>query len=504
MQPYDHRNSCDAPGTTFVGNTYNVGPRPAGVVSADVNGDSKPDIINVNNLANTLTVLTNNGSGSFGSNATFAVGGGPLAVVAADVNGDGKPDLISVNNLANTLTVLTNNGAGVFGANATLIVGSYPVFVAAADVNGDGKPDLISVNNSASTLTVLTNNGSGSFVFRATLPVGDRPYGVVAADVNGDGKLDLISANFNANTLTVLTNNGSGSFSFKATLTVGSGPYAVVATDVNGDGKPDLISANYDANTLTLLTNNGAGNFVFKATLAVNGYPDSVVAADMNGDGKPDLISANLSIYPNAGTVTVLTNNGSGSFGSNTVATVGLQPFCLAAVDVNSDGRPDLITANYGANTLTVLMQTAPPGPALTIANTGSNLVVISWPLPAIGFVLQTNANLGGTNWGTLGYPIKTNFTGSINFLPSANRLFFRLKMLTPTSGPGTTLTIAATRSNTVAISWPFPATGFVLQTNADSRGTNWGTAGYLITTNATASISILPSANRLFFRLKK
>jgi hypothetical protein len=36
--------------------------------------------------------------------------------------------------------VLTNNGSGGFGFNATLSVGSYPFCFAAGDVNGDGKP----------------------------------------------------------------------------------------------------------------------------------------------------------------------------------------------------------------------------------------------------------------------------------------------------------------------------------------------------------------------------
>ena len=46
---------------------------------------------------NALTVLTNNGSGVFGYNNTYGVGLNPYSVVTADVNGDGKLDLISAN-----------------------------------------------------------------------------------------------------------------------------------------------------------------------------------------------------------------------------------------------------------------------------------------------------------------------------------------------------------------------------------------------------------------------
>src|SRR5262249_18384559 len=108
----------------------------------------------------TLTVLTNNGSGIFGSNATLTVGGGPECVITADVNGDGFPDLISANSTSNSLTVLTNNGNGGFVLDTTLHVGSSPRSVTAADVNGDGHIDLICANNGGSTLSVLTNTPS--------------------------------------------------------------------------------------------------------------------------------------------------------------------------------------------------------------------------------------------------------------------------------------------------------------------------------------------------------
>jgi hypothetical protein len=63
--------------------------------------------------------------------------------------------------------VLTNNGSGILGFNATLTVGSGPEALTAADVNGDGRVDLISGNWNDGALTVLTN--AATFLPRLTL-----------------------------------------------------------------------------------------------------------------------------------------------------------------------------------------------------------------------------------------------------------------------------------------------------------------------------------------------
>jgi hypothetical protein len=422
-------------GLAFVSNTNAVGNGPSSVIAVDIKGDGKLDLVCTDSKDNTLTVLTNDGSGGFVSNATYSVPGvNPACVTAADINGNGKPDLVAAlfnnNNGPGELVVLTNDGSGGFVSNATYTVGFGPSCVVAVDVNGDGKIDLVTANGSVPPggLTVLTNDGSGGFVLDATLGTENfftQSHWVAAADIKGDGKVDLISANIEspANTLTVFTNDGSGDFGSNATYIVGLLPQCVVAADINGDGKPDLITAN-TSGTLTVLTNNGSGSFVSNATYSVGTGAFFVTAADINGDGKLDLICANLI----TNTLTVLTNDGSGGFVFCTTLTVGDGPRSIAVADLNGDGKLDLISANYNDNTLTVLTQVTPP-PELTIASVSPDAVAVSWPSSTTNFVLQTNADLTTTNWGIPNYAIST--TGqvesvTISPLPSEN-LFFRL-----------------------------------------------------------------------------
>lgn len=435
-------------GLAFLSSTYSVGHAPGWVTAADANGDGRLDLICANYTDNTLTILTNSGGGVFGSNATLNVGDRPVSVVAADLRNLGKVDLICANfggGGGKALTVLTNNGSGIFGSNMTLTAGIGPTAIAVGDFNTDSKLDLVCANtgtngNNGTTLTVFTNNGSGVLVSNLALSVGSAPVSVATTDVNGDGKLDIVCANDVGNSISVLTNKGGAKFATSATITVGTGPSCVVAGDVNGDGKADLITANLSASTITVVTNNGSGGFVTSATLSlpllggVPALPEGVAVADLNGDGKLDLISAN-SYNGFGGALSVFTNNASYKYGSNTLVTVGTFPFYVIAADVNSDGKPDLISANQDAASLTVLKNTNAFPASISTPNLSlklqSTILNVSWQSASPGWSLQENSDLAKTNWlpsGFRGFAINDDGTNkSLSFPNFSGNGFFRL-----------------------------------------------------------------------------
>jgi hypothetical protein len=144
-----------------------------------------------------------------------------------------------------------------------------------------------------------------------------------------------------------------------------SSPAAVTAADLDQDGVDDIITVSTATNTLTVLLGAGDGTFRPPQTLETGPGPRHVIAADLDGDGWTDLASANSD-----GTVSVFLATGTeptvrdlrrfflrvrsmqahpppSSFGKAQSVTLGASggPLVgLAAVDVNGDGRLDLVT----------------------------------------------------------------------------------------------------------------------------------------------------------------
>ena len=253
---------------------------------------------------------------------------------------------------------MLNNGSGGFNPGTMPVAanGSTPFSIKLGDVDGDGLLDAVTANFNDNTVSLLINNGAGGFNAGTAFTVGGAgPNSVALGDVNGDGLLDAVTANTNSDGVGVLLNNGSGGFSAGSGFTAGGdGPSSVALIDIDLDGRLDAVTANFSSNNVSVVRNDGAGGFSGGFQLAAVGGngPIFIAVGDVNSDGLPDAVTANFS----SNNVSVLINNGTGGLDAGTPYGVGGSPNSVALGDLNGDGNLDIVTANQSTNTISVLI----------------------------------------------------------------------------------------------------------------------------------------------------
>jgi hypothetical protein len=166
-------------GTFQLAHTYNTGGYGGTAISvADVNGDGKFDVIVTNTYISasdestgSVSVFLGNGDGSFQAPATYASGGfSTLGVAVADVDGDSKPDILTGNScrtapdgsncVSGVVGFLQGNGDGTFRAPVSFWSGGIQSKkLAVADFNHDGRPDVVIANTCVSGSTCAYGSG---------------------------------------------------------------------------------------------------------------------------------------------------------------------------------------------------------------------------------------------------------------------------------------------------------------------------------------------------------
>jgi hypothetical protein len=446
---------------------------------ADLNGDANLDLA-VAKVNSTVSIFPGDGTGSFSARTDFSTGTNtaPHSLAIGDLNGDGKPDLVTANEISNNVSVLLdgwnaditppvitptvtgtlgNNGwytsdvaitwtvtdaetlspvtttdcqpqnvtsdtagitficratssggtaAGVVtikrdtaGSPASTVpaptatagpvtnftAGTRPYSVAIGDLNNDGFPDLAVANNGSITVSVLLGNGSGAFGLKTDYATSGQPWYVAIGDLNADGNLDLVTANYTGGNVSIFLGDGTGAFGPRTNVATTGTPFSVVIADFNGDGKPDLATANGGANRVAVLlstTSPFATTPTFSAptTFTTGQYPVGLAAGDINSDGRLDLVVTNDDNGPNGNSFSVLIGNGAGSFGAKTDFAVGINPVAVAVADVNGDSRHDVVVANSGTTYVSLFLNTTAQGATIPTFGPRTNLTVGSGP----------------------------------------------------------------------------------------------------------------------------
>lgn len=154
-------------------------------------------------------------------------------------------------------------------------------------------------------------------------------------DFNGDGLDDLV-----VNHTTIYFNRGGRFDTAIDAPGLPKGHYMMAVADFNADGFDDAImkAPGNPSGISRLYLNNGSGGFI--AGKQIPGEVEAVV--ELNGDGKPDLVVAALAAF------TLALNNGDGTFSPyHSVPTGDPTRYgsggSLAAGDFNNDGHVDFV-----------------------------------------------------------------------------------------------------------------------------------------------------------------
>jgi alpha-tubulin suppressor-like RCC1 family protein len=222
--------------------------------------------------------------------------------------------------------------------------------------------------------------GPSSFAPGFNLGAGNTPAGTAIGDLDGDGKPDLVLINAHDNSVWIYQNIGTNatlaaaSFAPPVILPLAGNPLGLALADVDGDGRLDVLVTDSQNNNVSVFQNlcvSGGittNSFAARVDFPVGQQPFTLAAMDLNGDGRVDIVTVNLndntfSVLQNLGSPAGITTN---SFAAHVDIATGLSPEGVAIGDLDGDGRPDIAVANIGGNSVSVFRNLNPGGAITT------------------------------------------------------------------------------------------------------------------------------------------
>jgi large repetitive protein len=326
------------------------------ITTGDFNGDGRPDLVLPTSDVINNPVTLNLSDGTLANPSTIATSLRATPLVA-DIDQDGVNAVLVVNQAGNILWRRGRPGApGSFDPPATV----NPV-VPARDIAvvSTASGPLIAAVDARNNQVSLYAYRSSQFVRVGQLQTGLLPAQVVSADLNGDRLADLVVRNAGDGTVSLFLGDGNGGFTRRPDLPIGPDASDIALADIDRPGTLDLVVTNQAAGVVRVLLNQGDATFgpasIYHAgagpywlVVGADGLPaltsfeqtaDVAVGALIAG-GNLDLVAAN----PGSNTFTVLAGLGGGAFANPQQTFTGSPAQVARVADVNNDGIPDVVT----------------------------------------------------------------------------------------------------------------------------------------------------------------
>ncbi|MCF8449062.1 MAG: FG-GAP-like repeat-containing protein, partial [Taibaiella sp.] len=378
-----------APGTALSATTgASVTASPTTTVTYTVTGtnangcvNTATKVVTVNVVPTVTTTMTPTGALCLGSSKTLTAGGattytwapatGLSATTGASVTA--SPTVTTIYTVTGTTsgcsddatrTITVTNPPDITSVSTLVGIPGTAVSLTGTGFNATIANNIVFFGATRATVTAATTTS-----LTATIPVGATYKEISLNNQNcqltGYSQYPFLPTYDNSPFIP-----GTVNMNGKVDFTTGTNPLSVAIGDLDGDGKADLAVANYISNTVSVYRNISssgavtAASFAARVDFTTGTNPLSVAIGDLDGDGKPDLVVAN---YGSA-TVSVFRNTSSsgaitaGSFAARVDFTTGWDPRSVAIGDLDGDGKADLAVANASSTTVSVFRNTSSSG----------------------------------------------------------------------------------------------------------------------------------------------
>lgn len=271
---------------------------PNALATGDLNGDGRKDLVLLGE--NNIYFLPQLPDHTLGEPQKIPFSGTVKAVQVLDIDGDGRDDLLLVNwDSPSPFRFRLQNSGGELGPEIYFELPPIRAYLA-DDLEGNHKTEIVTIAQNSGRAQVSDFERkpaeplSGAFKQGQleVLPLNktSRAHrGILWADINGDGLPDLLEAEPDSGQLTVHLQRSDGTLAAAKTFPTLTGVSEIAVSDWKGNGTQQIFLLSSDEHQIGVTALDKNGGIPFPTILPIEGRPLTMTIGPLQPKAKPTL-----------------------------------------------------------------------------------------------------------------------------------------------------------------------------------------------------------------------
>ncbi len=180
--------------------SHNFSSYPENISVADVEGDSKSEMLISGGTFEGLSLLYRSGKGLIEKKLEERTS--YTDAIFVDLNNDNIPDISGFNLITSSIDFFYNNGNGNFRKVRSIPINGRVSLLQSFDMDSDDYEDLIFVRNDS--ISIFYGDFRSSFEDTLNISPLYHPDRIILGDFNKDGKIDIAYINYNEEILSII------------------------------------------------------------------------------------------------------------------------------------------------------------------------------------------------------------------------------------------------------------------------------------------------------------